>query len=984
MFGVQNTGFNTELSYKVFLDRYSSKSISKGDAKPGDLVLHLLNPQKGQRELARVVALEPGGKIRLSYLTGFEVNADGDSVTLVGQERSVPIEGIDVPSEYTMRQLAARVGTALAKVSTAQGYPQHWVHNHSPHRGKDTIIVDADLLAAVEGSMSGTSDFQLQEAALYERLIGDLKFIPAGRILSGAGIDFNLTLFNCYVIASPKDSRSGINDTLGLMTEIMARGGGVGINLSSLRYRGAYVKGVNGRSSGAISWGEEYSRRTGKVEQGGSRRGALMLMLNDWHPDLIEFINCKREGGYATNCNISIAWSDAFMEKVLLWTQSGEDSDWDLVFPDTSHPTYDDTWAGVLEHWVEDGKPIKVARTVKVSEIWDAYISSNWASAEPGSMFRDKANYWSNSKYYREGFIQCTNPCGEQLLPAGLETDSGSVCNLGHINLAKFGPQSFYQTPFSTADEQLIDIADKVNWKELRTTVQVALRFMDNIYESTKPINESIAKQSFNERRVGFGTLGLAELLIRLGITYGNNELCLKFLDELYFYIAYWSYETSVQMAKERGPFPFCDKEKHSQLPFVQAIQARLDRIGNNYNLVADIQEHGIRNVTLITQAPTGTTGIICDTSTGIEPFPFLSWVRKSRIGEFTEYASVVSDYRAYSGIAESDPLPEFFVTSADEATAILPEDHAATQAIIQRWTDSSISKTCNLPENFTTDDVSSFYLSLYTLGAKGGTIYRNNSRSEQVLMSTTDKRVTKLKGAEEDEVYEEAEGYYEELTVDGEDVVPSMPNIPEYLEDSSSQSLYREVTSGVGKFSWSTQLESTVGRLFVTITFLEADPFEVFIFVGKGGSEIYANCEAIGRLCSMLLQVRSYASAGNKLIKLRDHLRNIGGSEQVGFGPNKVRSLPDSVGKAIDIFLEEFPEGCLPHEGSLAPTGRPPEAFTAVPPDYGSRPTVPARGLNIPKTGRSAVDICLQCGAASLEHSAGCTTCKSCGYSKC
>ena len=227
--------------------------------------------------------------------------------------------------------------------------------------------------------------------------------MPAGRILTAAGTDQQLTYYNCYVVPSPRDSRGGIINTLHQMTEIMSRGGGVGINVSSLRPRQAYVKGVNGRSSGAVSWGALYSFVTGLIEQGGSRRGALMLILNDWHPDIFDFINSKREAGKITNANISVGVSDKMMEAVKA------DADWELVFPDTSAPDYDEKWDGDLDSWVAAGNPVVHYRTVKAREVWNAIIESAWASAEPGVFFNERYNKMSNSGYFAP--IICTNPC---------------------------------------------------------------------------------------------------------------------------------------------------------------------------------------------------------------------------------------------------------------------------------------------------------------------------------------------------------------------------------------------------------------------------------------------------------------------------------------------------------------------------------------------------------------------------------------------
>lgn len=272
----------------------------------------------------------------------------------------------------------------------------------------------------------------------------------------------------------------------------MSRGGGVGINLSSLRPHYAYVKGVNGRSSGSVSWGGLYDFATGLIEQGGSRRGALMLILNVWHPDVLEFIGAKRTMGRITNANISVGVTDDFMEAVKA------DGDWDLVFPDTNHPDYDNGWGGDLNQWRAKGRPVIVYKTVKARQIWDSIIENAWASAEPGVFFVDRYNKMSNSWYYAP--VLCTNPCGEQGLPAW------GVCNLGALNLGKFVQEG------------------DVLWDELGMAVRYAIRFLDDVIDTTPYFFEENRQQQTKERRVGLGGMGLAEMLIQLGLRYGSQD----------------------------------------------------------------------------------------------------------------------------------------------------------------------------------------------------------------------------------------------------------------------------------------------------------------------------------------------------------------------------------------------------------------------------------------------------------------------------
>ncbi|MBL8120357.1 MAG: ribonucleoside-diphosphate reductase, adenosylcobalamin-dependent, partial [Anaerolineae bacterium] len=365
-----------ELGYKIFLDRYAQKDMTRSTLTVGDTVIVVVDSKTGQREIGKVKSIDlPTVTIQL---------LDGETV-----ERD--LEQVDKPLEVEPGQMMDRVAAGIAAIEKNAKLRKQWTDR-------------------------------------FRWLLEDWKFVPAGRILTAAGTDQQLTYYNCYVIPSPKDSRGGIIETLRQMTEIMSRGGGVGINISSLRPRHWYVKGVNGRSSGSVSWGALYSFVTGLIEQGGSRRGALMLILNDWHPDVFDFITSKRKAGQITNANISVGVSDRLMEAVKA------DGDWDLMFPDTSEPDYDEHWDGDLEKWIADGHKVIKYRTVKAREVWDAIIESAWASAEPGVFFRERYNKMSNSHYFAP--IICTNPCGEQGLPAF------GVCNLGAINLAKFYDES--------------------------------------------------------------------------------------------------------------------------------------------------------------------------------------------------------------------------------------------------------------------------------------------------------------------------------------------------------------------------------------------------------------------------------------------------------------------------------------------------------------------------------------------------------------
>lgn len=828
------------LSEKIFLDRYARKDLKPERLEPGDTVLVLTkdDPRFPQKEVGEVVAVE-GGKVHVRLRSGQDI--------VVDKEKLVK------PLETTPDQMWDRIAKAIAAAEAPEKRAE-WEEK-------------------------------------FRYLLDDWKMVPGGRILAGAGVTEELTLFNCYVLPSPKDSRGGIMETLTQMTEIMSRGGGVGINLSSLRPRRALVRGVNGSSSGAVSWGGLFSYTTGLIEQGGSRRGALMLMLNDWHPDLLEFITVKTQMGLLTNANLSVCISDAFMKAVK------EDKEWHLVFPDTTDPDYDELWDGNLEKWKALGKPIQVYKTVRARDVWHTIIESAWRSAEPGVVFIDYYNKMSNSWYYNP--IICTNPCGEQGLPAW------GVCNLGHINLAKFVKDG------------------EVDWETLGECVRYAVRFLDNVIDITPYHFKENEENQKGERRIGLGTMGLAEMLIRLKIRYGSEE-CLAFLDKLYHFIAREAYLASTEIAAEKGPFPKFDAEKFLQSRFVQQFEDDVKEA---------IRTRGIRNVTLLTQAPTGSTGTMVGTSTGIEPFYAFEYYRQSRLGFDKQYVPIAKEWMDQH---PGEPLPDYFVTAMD----LTAEDHIRVQAAIQKWVDSSISKTANAPADFTIEETKKLYELAYDLGCKGVTIYRDGSRDAQVL-HTTKKKDDEAKGKEADAGAQAG----------ASGGVKAYRRRPKVLRGATYK------------------MNTPLGKAYITINDLDGKPFEVIVNVGKAGSDVFAMSEALGRVATLFLRFGELPD-GNKARLLIKHLKGIGGSGAVGFGKSRVESIPDAVAKALELHLSGAAEEAAEESSSAGEEAA------------GYAGYAPARD----EDGDIAVeaDLCPECGAAALIAEEGCKRCVACGYAKC
>lgn len=851
------------LSEKIFLDRYARKNADTSQTKVGDIVLVLTkdDPKFPAKEVGEVIERR-GNTVSVKVRSGDIVESSVEKLTLT--------------IEKTPEEMWDRLAQAMASVEVPEKQAE-WTDK-------------------------------------FRYILDDWKLVPGGRIAAGAGASDELTLFNCYVIPSPKDSRGGIMETLSEMTEIMARGGGVGINLSSLRPRRAIVRGVNGTSSGSVSWGGLFSYTTGLIEQGGSRRGALMLMINDWHPDLEDFITVKQTAGQVTNANLSVCVSNGFMKAVK------EDLDWELVFPDTTDPEYDELWDGDLDKWKSLGKAVIPYRTVRARDVWHTIIESAWKSAEPGVVFMEYYNQMSNSWYFNP--IICTNPCGEQGLPAW------GVCNLSAINLSKF------------YDEDKHDVA----WDELGKVTRYSVRFLDNVIDKTPYHFEKNKENQQTERRVGLGSMGLAELMIKLGIRYGSPE-SLEFLDKLYGFIARESYLASSEIAGEKGSFKAFDAEKYLMSGFMKNMVDSYPEVGES------IREHGMRNVTVITQAPTGSTGTMVGTSTGIEPYFAFKYFRQSRLGFDEQFVPIAQEWLdAHPG----ESLPDYYITAMD----LNAEDHIRVQAAIQRWVDSSISKTANAPNDFTVEDTKSLYELAFDLGCKGVTIYRDGSRDTQVL--TTEKKDAEKQEAAQPEPNAEPASEPSSIAAASEPA----PAVVDLSASSSGNAYLRrpQVLRGA-----TYKINTPFGMAYITINDYDHTPAEIFLNVGKAGSDVFAMAEALGRVCSLFLR---YGDHGNKVELLIKHLKGIGGSGAIGFGANRVESIADAVAKALETHI---------HETGSQPNGIDPAPIAAT------MEQVEPKAVTIGAKGSAdSRDLCPSCGTASLLNVEGCKTCANCGYSRC
>lgn len=758
------------------------------------------------------------------------------------------------------------------------------------------------------------------EKAFYEAM-QDFKYVPGGRILAGAGTGYNVTYYNCYVIPSPKDSRGGILETLGNMIEIMARGGGVGINLSTLRPKGSRVEKVNGFSSGPCNWAEIFSLATKDIiQQGGTRRGALMLMLWDWHPDIEEFITVKQDLTKINGANLSVCVSDAFMEAVK------KDEDWPLMFPDKSDPTYDKEWDGDIFEWKAKGKKVIVQKIVKARELWDLIGEAAWKSAEPGVVFLERCQKMYNNYYWNK--VLCVNPCGEEPLPGW------GVCNLGSINLS------------SLVQSTSIEEAGKFDFEELKRVVRTAVRFQDNVVDMDPYVFSGIRKtQLEGERRIGLGTMGLGDTLIKLHIRYGSEE-SLKFIDKVFSIICHEAYLASTEIAEEKGSFKKFDKNLFVKSGFVQTLPK---------NVQNAIKKKGIRNSLLLMQAPTGSTSLMSNTSSGIEPVYEFEFLRRDRLGEHVIRHHLYEEwFENHKEELETGKMkrPDWFVGAND----LSPEDHVMVQAAIQKYVDASISKTVNAPNTHTIEDVKRLYTLAYDNGLKGIAYMRDGSRQGVLVRKEEPKKPEK-----------------EENQMSMQPQLPVVKPRPMVVHGSTYK------------------IDTPVGVAYITVNCnADNEPLEVFINVGKPGADVYAMAEALGRLISMSLRISSYLQPKERIRKIIDELQGIGGGRTLGFGKDRIRSLPDAVAKVLTMHFEHLaPAGQALSQTNGLTNGQvhEPELISAVEqPGLVATPQVDVSvQTSVSVSSRQTqFDICPSCGEAMLAREEGCAKCYGCGHAEC
>jgi ribonucleoside-diphosphate reductase alpha chain len=753
-------------------------------------------------------------------------------------------------------------------------------------------------------------------------LLSTLRFFPNSPTFTGAGTPLG-QLAACFVLPISDDMgrrSDGIFQTLRDAALIQQTGGGNGFSFSNLRPKGDSVASSAGVATGPVGFLRVYDIAFGEVAQGGTRRGANMAVLRVDHPDIEEFVTCKAQEGQISNFNISVGITDEFMAAV------EADAEFELRNP-------------------RDGK---VARAVKARDLFHKIVTYAHHNGEPGALFLDAANRQNPVPHLYK--LEATNPCGEQWL------GPYENCCLGSINLA-----------------QHITPDGEVDWAKLRVSTVVSTRFLDDVVDANKyvPAVPQLREAAMRARRIGLGIMGLGDMMYRLRVRYGSEE-GQEFAAQVMEFVRYHCMLTSIELAQERGPFLAIEgsiydpKDLKWQPPQpLQPFTRDWGRPAVDWNqVVAGIKQHGIRNAAQTTVAPTGTIGTVagCE-GYGCEPVFALAYTRNVKDGEkdlkltytsplfeqaltevgiskdkqarISEEVSLLGSCQTLADVPEA--IRQVFVVSSD----ITAEEHVRMQAAIQAFVDNSISKTINFPASATVEDVEQAYLLGWRMGCKGLTVYVTGSREEVVLET---KATAEAKGRKNG-------------------VEPAAaPVAPAASAEAFPQLKRRPRPSALRGITY--RKETPLGTAYVTVNINGGDkPFEVFMNVGKAGSDVASVSEALGRLISLVLRLPSPLDEHERLEEVVDQLAGIGGGRSLGFGANRVRSLPDAVAQILREYLGQA-------------TGSD-EAAAGEQQEYVAQ-------LPLPITDRPIGDLCPDCGQATFVPTEGCRKCYACGYSEC
>jgi ribonucleoside-diphosphate reductase alpha chain len=808
-----------------------------------------------------------------------------------------------------------------------------------------TVVAEADRrYGASDGAVQ-----QLAEAFYF--LMTQRRFEPNSPTLMNAGRPLG-QLSACFVLPvddALSNGQSGIYDSLRAMALVHQSGGGTGFSFSRLRPKGASVRSTVGVASGPVSFMELYDASTNAVKQGGTRRGANMGILRVDHPDVMEFIACKEDLTKVTNFNISVGITTKFMDAVKA------DGEYDLVDPTTG----------------------TVVGTQRARTVWDAMIRGAWRTGEPGVFFIDEANRYNPVPHL--GAYEATNPCGEQaLLPY-------DVCNLGSVNVGWF-----------VKDGQ-------VDWDSMRQTIALGVHFLDNVIDVNNYPLPEIDALSKRIRRIGIGIMGFADLLVRLGIPYDSDEgvemgrRVMQFLD-------FEGKKESERLANERGAFP-----EWAQSIWGPDSTCARDAKGERIRPM-----QALRNCNVTTVAPTGTISIFAGCSSGLEPLFAVAFMRNQAgvmMPDVNEdfvaiakregwYSDALMERIAKTGSVQHSEVPAKWQRVFTTANNIAPEYHIRMQAAFQLHCDSAISKTTNFAHTATMDDVRAIYELAYDMKCKGVTVYRDGSRDGQVLSTgaTQDAAAKRDGAAPAAQASESDKTELAAMRREIGDLHGTIAELQNELErtkkalfsaeaENASRRPKRSRPEGMRGTTY--RKDTPLGTMFVNITEDEkGQPFEVFLNLGKAGGSAMADAEAIGRLISLALR------SGISLQEIHRQLRGISSDRAVGLGPNKVLSLPDAVGIALEQWWREkqgvqtdlLQGGAVvipPMPGRAVPT---PVAGVPItrPPHVNAEVQQPMAQVDFGQVGGEVfMGTCPDCGS-QLEFAEGCVKCHVCGFSEC
>ena len=727
------------VSRLVMLDRYTQKDLTLETLAIGDLVITIVknDPKFPARGIGNILEIN-GDYVKIKLEEEYLRNAeDADSDGCVVRSKRI----IDKPLELFFEQIAKRLAN---------------------HLGEDE-------------NEQTVKDFYNE--------VSSLNLVPAGRVLFGAGSNTNVTYFNCFVMPFIHDSRGGISDHRKQVMEIMSRGGGVGTNGSSLRPKNSLAKGVNGKSSGAVSWLHDLSELTHLVEQGGSRRGAQMIMLSDWHPDIVEFIISKMQNPkilqFLIDTNkepsivsaaraklrfIPLSESEIQINEYILeqsnitpgiFTKEIVDSAFDRVNKGGHYEVNNSEFLTGANISVAITKEFMDAVTndndynLRFPDV-DSYSGTEKDEYDEKWMHVGDVREWENMGYRVKTYHtmkarelwNLINICATYSAEPGIFF----IDNANEMTNAKGYGQKVVCTnpcgeqplaPYSVCNLAAINLANmvdkekaEVDWQKLEKTIKTAIKMQDNVIDKTTYFLDENEYQALGERRIGLGIMGLHDLLIWCNKRYGSKEGSIL-IDEVFRFMATNAYEASIEIAKVKGSFPFLE-EFGSREQFIESgYMKKLPEY-----IRKSILKHGIRNSHLLTIAPTGSTGTMVGVSTGLEPYFAFTYFRSGRLGKFIEVnAPIVEEYLQLHPEYTKSTLPDIFISAME----LPPEEHVDFQCVIQNWVDSSISKTVNAPKGYTVEDVEKVYIRLYEGGAKGGTVYVDGSRDSQVLTLSKD-----------------------------------------------------------------------------------------------------------------------------------------------------------------------------------------------------------------------------------------------------